>query len=325
MAIIESGPRKLGFDAVVGHDWTFKFIAQVDQVLSDGKSSWRCCQVERREGSAIEGRGLFATDHIDAYQLVAVKGGRVVDEQTVRELTQKGELHGSQQQIGEDMFLAGLTAEEEDVNLVGYNHSCNPNALVGIIESQNISILFSTRSIEKGEEITADYSVSNMSNTHRFVCNCGVEGCRTVIQPRYEYFREDFQRAHEGEFPEYMQKKIDAFHNMPAGEQKKWRNGFNFAEIAGRITLLNEFIKKISGEKELDKERLAFLYDKFLIDCIKFASIFRFNKNYASECGIKDENVKVFQKSVMVNLPKIVAFANRRDSEQAWITPLAQS
>src|SRR5665213_1108276 len=73
-------------------------IEAVEQGLSDGISCWRSFAVERREGSAIEGQGLFATQFIAERSLVAIKQGHVIDTITVKD--NRDILRGSQQQIG---------------------------------------------------------------------------------------------------------------------------------------------------------------------------------------------------------------------------------
>lgn len=315
--VIDTGPRNLGFDIVVGSLKTHKFIQEIDQRLKDGVSCWRSDQVERRGGSKIEGRGLFAKEPIGEQNVIAIKGGRIVNEATVRDMTARGILHGSQQQIGVDAFLVSLTSDEEDLNLVGYNHSCNPNAYVVLIEESQISLLVTRRDIKKYEEITTDYSASHASDTHRFLCNCGSDSCRGVIQPRYDFLHKDLQHSYKGEFPRYIQTIIDDIDKLPSEEKKNLLMSAWFCEQAGRIAVLAGEIERRQKQETKDEKSMLKLQKLLLITCIIFAS--KFPPELASECGVNKKNPKKLQKSVRQNLIKITEFAKKFDNEQGWI------
>jgi hypothetical protein len=258
--VSDIGPR--GFNAPlmsIGNPAVGDHIQAINQRLADGFSSWRSDAVERRDGSTIEGRGLFATEDIEASTVVAIKGGRVANEDFVRRMTAEGVLHGSQQQIGMNRFLVGLTTEEENENLVGYNHSCDANAFVVIPDSperpQPIAFLVSRRNIDAGEEVTADYSVSNVSNTHRLFCNCGAEGCRKLIQPRYDYLlRPDFQAEHMEEFPRYIQEMILDLGRLPEEIRRGVIGSAQINAEAGAIILLSDVCNERTGAILLDAQ-----------------------------------------------------------------------
>ena len=57
------------------------------------------------------------------------------------------------------------------------NHSCNPNA--GIQGKVKITAL---RDIKKGEEITIDYSITEIDELWHMKCNCGSKACRGTIR-----------------------------------------------------------------------------------------------------------------------------------------------
>lgn len=76
------------------------------------------------------------------------------------------------------------------------------------------------RPIEAGEEITTDYSLTQMSNTHRmFECKCGSEKCRGVVDPSFDWMREEFQNANAGQFADYIQSNIDDLQNPNDGDK----------------------------------------------------------------------------------------------------------
>ena len=56
------------------------------------------------------------------------------------------------------------------------NHSCEPNCLIS-----GRSIV-TAREIEKGEELTFDYSTDVDWQDFRMPCSCGSDGCRRVVK-----------------------------------------------------------------------------------------------------------------------------------------------
>ena len=235
--------------------------SRIQTTLADGVSCFRMDCVERRGGSNIEGRGLFATRDIEATELLAIKGGRIVSEEAVCQMTTDGILHGSQQQLGENMFLVGLSSEEEDLNLVGYNHSCDPNAVVILppdVEKEQVSLLMADRDITEGEEITVDYSVSNISNTHRFFCNCGSPECRRIIQPFTDYLAPHFQERHKGKFPSYIQARIDDIGSMPDEERDRMLFAAQGIRVMGAIVVLaDQVMEELKTRKFLQAKELS--------------------------------------------------------------------
>jgi uncharacterized protein len=87
-------------------------------------SSWFSPKTEKRT-SPIEGRGLFARDAISAGELVAVKGGAIMDSAAfalVRDQVWPAEI-----QIEDKLYIAPRTAAEVEANILCLNHSCHPN------------------------------------------------------------------------------------------------------------------------------------------------------------------------------------------------------
>src|SRR5258707_14203449 len=82
-------------------------------------------KTEIRE-SRIHGRGLFATADVAKDEIVAVKGGHIVDRKTLREkITPR--LGPVEIQIDDDLFIAPVIEEEREVSMLYSNHSCDPN------------------------------------------------------------------------------------------------------------------------------------------------------------------------------------------------------
>ena len=87
--------------------------------------SYRSPKTEVRE-SKIHGRGLFAIADIAKDEIVAVKGGHIVDGKTLREKITP--LLGPVEiQIDDDLFIAPVTEEERELSMLYSNHSCDPN------------------------------------------------------------------------------------------------------------------------------------------------------------------------------------------------------
>jgi hypothetical protein len=114
--------------------------------------SWSTPKAAKGGASAIEGRGVHAVEVIPAGEVVAVKGGHIVDGSAVAGLP--GAIRDSAFPIAADCFLAALTPGEYDGVMMRVNHSCEPNGGMG----GNV-LLVSMRDIAAGEELTIDYAL----------------------------------------------------------------------------------------------------------------------------------------------------------------------
>jgi hypothetical protein len=87
-------------------------------------------KTEVRE-SKIHGHGLFAAADISKDEVVAAKGGHIVDRKTLHEeVTPR--LGPVEIQIDKDLFIAPVTNEERELSMLYSNHSCDPNLGVGV-------------------------------------------------------------------------------------------------------------------------------------------------------------------------------------------------
>jgi hypothetical protein len=79
-------------------------------------------------------------------------------------------------QIGEDIYL---DLENHFGNFI--NHSCNPNSYVKI--AVNKAFLISLMTINEGDQITFDYSLTSNEepDTWSMSCNCSQFKCRKII------------------------------------------------------------------------------------------------------------------------------------------------
>jgi SET domain-containing protein len=139
-------------------------------------ASWISPKARKGDPSRIAGRGLFAVDAIAAGEIVAVKGGHIVDTGTMRSLPDR--LRNSEIQIAEGLHLVALTDEEYEPVMLFINHSCEPN--VGF--AGNV-VLQAMRAIEPGEELTTDYALFD-SGEETMECSCGAGSCRGMVTAR---------------------------------------------------------------------------------------------------------------------------------------------
>ncbi|HEY4963466.1 MAG TPA: SET domain-containing protein-lysine N-methyltransferase [Candidatus Saccharimonadales bacterium] len=322
--IFDRSPRQFGPNMAVGSAEFMQFIMDVDQTIADGVTSWRRDGVERRDGSEIEGQGLFTTIDIEQHEILAVKGGRVVNEAEVRKLTAEGTLHGSQQQIGLDLFLVGLTEAEEDKNMIGYNHSCSPNAFftwsLNNMSMFGTAFLVSRKAIPASQEITTDHSVSHVSKTHRFVCNCQSPDCRVIIQPRYDYLSPEFQKQYKGEFPVYIQELIDDLGKLSKNRRESVLYSARFGETVGKISMIDGEIRRLEGLASRDDVQTQRLERFRLALLMSSALLVGTYPGVAQACGIEIANAKQFQKSVTEKIDVVVGYARKADEEHGWIS-----
>jgi len=161
--------------------------------------SYRSPKTEVRE-SKIHGRGLFAKASIAKDEVVAVKGGHVVDRETVRpEITPT--LGPVEIQIGDDLFITPVTDEERELSMLYSNHSCDPN--LGI---RGEITFVAMRNIRAGEELTHDWAMTD-DDDYSIECKCGAPNCRKILTGK-DWQRPELQARYAGYFSGYLVKKI---------------------------------------------------------------------------------------------------------------------
>ena len=157
--------------------------------------SWISPKARKGKPSDIAGRGLFAVAPIAAGEVVAVKGGHIVDTDTMLALPEK--LRNSEIQIAEGLHLVALTDDEYEPVMLFINHSCEPN--VGF--AGNV-VLVAMRDIEADEELTTDYALFDIPTT-TMTCSCGTPSCRGTITGD-DWRRPDLRRRYRGWFSRYL-------------------------------------------------------------------------------------------------------------------------
>jgi SET domain-containing protein len=150
--------------------------------------------------SKIHGRGLFAVADLAKDEIVAVKGGHIVDRKTLREkITPR--LGPVEIQIDDDLFITPVTEEERELSMLYSNHSCNPNlGLCGEIT------FVAMREIRSGEELTHDWAMTD-DDDYSVECKCGISSCRGILTGK-DWQRPDLQERYAGYFSTYLARKI---------------------------------------------------------------------------------------------------------------------
>lgn len=120
--------------------------------------------------SAIQGRGLFAREAIAAGEVVAVKGGAIVDHAAFAAV--RAEVSPAEIQIGEDLFMAPQTVADVEANMLHLNHSCDPN--VGV---HGQIVFVAMRDVPPGTELTIDYAMIDGDPSERMPCTCSAPAC----------------------------------------------------------------------------------------------------------------------------------------------------
>ena len=156
-------------------------------------------KTEVRE-SKIHGRGLFATADIAKDEIVAVKGGHIIDRKTLREKITP--VFGPVEiQIDDDLYIAPVTKEEREFSMLYSNHSCDPN--LGVRGEITFA---SMRDIRAGEELTHDWAMTD-DDIYSIECNCGASNCRKILTGK-DWQRPDLQKRYAGYFSVYLARKI---------------------------------------------------------------------------------------------------------------------
>jgi uncharacterized protein len=162
--------------------------------------SYRSPKTEVRE-SAIHGRGLFAKAKIDKDEIVAVKGGHIVDGKTLREKITP--LLGPVEiQIDDHLYIAPVTAEERELSMLYSNHSCDAN-----LGMRGEITFVAMREIAAGEELTHDWCTTD-DDDYSVKCNCRSSNCRKELTGK-DWQRPDLQKRYAGYFSSYLARKIE--------------------------------------------------------------------------------------------------------------------
>jgi uncharacterized protein len=161
-------------------------------------SSYISAKAVKGQSSRIQGRGLFATARIAAGEIVAIKGGHLVDTATLHALPERRQ--NSEIQIADGFHLVALEEAEYEPVMLFINHSCEPN--VGF--AGNI-VLVAMRDVAPAEELTTDYALFD-DHDAQMACRCGTATCRGVVSGA-ELRRPELQRRYGTYFSSYLRER----------------------------------------------------------------------------------------------------------------------
>jgi SET domain-containing protein len=151
--------------------------------------------------SQIHGTGLFAKAAIPGGEIVAVKGGHILNQQEWTELEK--DLGSAEIQISDELFIAPVRKEQREGSMLYTNHSCNPNIAI-----QGQIVFVAMRDIAPGEELTNDWATTDDLD-YEMKCNCGSPNCRGIITGK-DWMKKELQEKYRGWFCWFLQRKIDA-------------------------------------------------------------------------------------------------------------------
>jgi hypothetical protein len=148
--------------------------------------------------SPIHGRGLFASAPIGSGEIVAVKGGSIIDRSRLLQLQPR--LGAAEIQIADDLFICPTSEHEREESMIFSNHSCEPN--IGVAGQ---IVFVALRDIAEGEELTHDWAMTD-DDESSMPCRCGAGACRGVVTGK-DWKRPDLQERYRGHFSWFIQQK----------------------------------------------------------------------------------------------------------------------
>ena len=162
-------------------------------------SSYISPKAAKGQPSGIAGRGLIAVAPVAKDEIVAIKGGHLVDTATLDALPER--LRNSDVQVADGFHLVALDEAEYEPVMLFINHSCEPN--VGF--AGNI-VLVAMRDVAAGEELTTDYALFDDADDP-MNCSCGTPSCGGTISGR-DWQLPELQRKYGGYFSTYLQRRF---------------------------------------------------------------------------------------------------------------------
>lgn len=164
-------------------------------------SSWFSPKTEKRD-SPISGRGLFACESIGGGEIVAVKGGAILDSAAFSKI--RAAVSPAEIQIEDDLYITPLSEAEVEASMLRLNHSCNPN--VGV---RGQITFVAMRDIPAGAELTIDYAMIDGEPGERMECACGEAACRGVITGN-DWQLPELQERYSNYFSQYLRARIES-------------------------------------------------------------------------------------------------------------------
>ena len=156
----------------------------LERIISEG--IYRHQQKQKKyflKGNAISGYGIYAGKNIFKNEIIFQNEGkphRLITKKYVEEHWNAEEISVFRKYawpVGNDVYVLW---DEDPTGWAPQNHSCDPNT-----EYVGLNVI-ATKNIRRGEELTLDYTTFLNEEMESFICNCGAENCKKVIQGVYQ-------------------------------------------------------------------------------------------------------------------------------------------
>lgn len=144
------------------------------------------------------GKAVFAKANVKKGEVIGVFNGKVYEAERAMLLPDVPPLRAGRHAV---QFEKNKWRDGKVRGVARYiAHSCDPNC--GI---KNLFEVVAMRDIEKGEEITWDYAMTENSD-FRMECKCGAKCCRKVVGA-YSMLTPKFRKKYKGYISEWLTKK----------------------------------------------------------------------------------------------------------------------
>jgi SET domain-containing protein len=154
-------------------------------------------KVERREISG-RGYGLFAKEFISKNEIVSISGGVIVTKSQFQEMIEQGLDYAYH--ITDDFLICPLNPDDpsDDWRM---NHCCEPNCgLDGNI------IFIAIKDIQKDEELTYDYCMTETNPDYQMNLFCDKSTCRKVFTGN-DWKIPEIQKKYKDHFSNYIKRR----------------------------------------------------------------------------------------------------------------------
>jgi hypothetical protein len=150
-----------------------------------------------------KGKAVFADKDFAFREFICEFSGRIHTKEEYIRLYDPCNNHFLQ--FDEGHFLGPSDGADDFIN-----HSCNPNC--GLEYREGGIRLVAIREIQKGEEITFDYSTTMDEDCWEMECLCGDENCRRVVRD-FKHLPRELQRKYIdlGVVPGFIARKFNPF------------------------------------------------------------------------------------------------------------------
>ncbi len=135
------------------------------------------------KGNSLSGYGIYAVNDINAGEIIFNSEGkphRLVTRKFIEQNWTPFEINNFRKYawpVSDEIYILW---DIEPAEWSPQNHSCNPNT-----QYSGLNVIAKT-AIKKGEELTLDYTSFLNNEMESFICNCGAENCKKIIQGKQE-------------------------------------------------------------------------------------------------------------------------------------------